>query len=208
METNGRIEAYLWRQVAEIGIGARYHRPDPGKIRCRETLDKYLEEHGFEQGRGLFMIGPVGVGKSTALAYLAYGIALILGHTYLRSDPDDEGHWESPAAKYIGYASSAWLFKAFRQFDDHDSRARVRALMNRPMLLLDDLGREYRSEMTISDFEEFVEYRYARCLATVVVSNLDPKALTAIPGYGRVVDRFRDPRWLELVMVAGESMRR
>jgi|SRR6185503_476953 len=57
-------------------------------------------------------------------------------------------------------------------FDDGTAAARVRALMEVPVLVLDDLGTEQRTDYNTSMLLELVQHRYDQQLATIFTSNV------------------------------------
>jgi DNA replication protein DnaC len=202
-------ENFYWKIVeTQIGIGKRYLRPDPELMPCKADIKTYLDEREYEQGIGLFLTGSVGVGKTSALAHIAFRITQNMGYFHLPSMPEIQDHWSSSAPDFMAYISTAKLFDLFFKLGSGPHEAYLRELAKKPLVMLDDLGREYRTELPVSRFEEFIEHRYGAALATIVTTNLTTESIKNLPGLERIVDRFRDSKWMKLLKLSGKSMRK
>ncbi len=130
------------------------------------------------------MMGSVGVGKTSNLALLAWGIAKFL----------------CTLSRFISVGD---LFDLFFRNDVE----KIEELRKCPILFLDDLGREYTTDFPLSRFENFVEYRYSNLLPSFVTTNLSFGDLQKKEGWERIVDRMKDTKWMRKLTIAGSSLR-
>ena len=79
---------------------------------------------------------------------------------------------------------------------------RMEDARNCPVLLLDDLGAEKRSEWTDEQLYRLLNYRYNEGLATVVASNVTLDKLEP-----RIASRLQDASLSRIVLLAGEDQR-
>jgi hypothetical protein len=174
-----------WAQMenwfVEAGIPRRYRWARPERIQRVREYWRYVEnmKHELQAGNGLILFGGVGVGKTMALSYLA-----------------------QEARKYVREARFVFapvLFNVLIQSgstrDDAgtEAQARLAEFTRCDLLLLDDWGVEYAgSDWAVSRFEELVERRHSRLLATVISTNLDPEVLAKSSRWARVVDRWHE----------------
>ena len=71
-----------------------------------------------------------------------------------------------------------------------------------PVLLLDDLGAEKRSEWTDEQLYRLLNYRYNEGLPTVVASNVTLDKLEP-----RIASRLQDASLSQIVLLAGDDQR-
>lgn len=198
----------VWQIVQQIGFGKMYLRPKGNRILPRKEIEgkiKEIKERGYET-KGMTICGPLGTGKTSILCYLAAcfvrNVAPLTGATY-RPDPKAEFiclDWGMPK---IAFSSTGELFELF--FDKR--KATIDYLKRVSVLMLDDFGREYQTDFPLAKFENFIEYRYANVLTTFITTNIAPVDLADNPAWARIVDRLRDPKWMEVITIKGESMR-
>ncbi len=130
-----------------------------GVKRYCETIGKRVPE-----GAGVTMLGPVGCGKTCALALI--GIAAV-------------ENWVGS----VLYVDAAELFNAL-----HEKRAEV--YFDAALFLLDDMGKEYSEPWAVGGFHRLVEHRRARGLATCLSTNLSAERLRDAEVIARIIDRF------------------
>ena len=198
-----KLEEFIWKHIGATGIGIFYHYPDFNKIGPSEVIAEYCKKKEFKN-IGMFMAGPVGAGKTSILSFIAYCIACDMGHGCLRDYPDDSEYWTTEIENKLMFISANRLFSLF--FDNDDNRRNLRILENIDYLMVDDLGREYRTDYTLTRLEEFIEIRYSRKLVTFITTNIVPGDLVDLYNE-RIISRFKDSKWMRRLTMAGEDMR-
>lgn len=161
-------------------FGKRYIECDPNQVQKRTVLD------GLDS---CILGGPVGTGKTHALAYLVDRIAKRNAMAGVKSGPESD---------FAFYRCSDVFSKLHKgeEIEDKDCR----------YMVIDDYGREYVEPWALSQFEELIEYRYGRDLKMLIACNLTKEQFLARPGFERIADRL-----LELcswVTLTGSSKRR
>jgi len=161
------------RLLRPIGFGERYQAADVEKIvneDARTIVQTYLDSivDAVAAGKGLYIQGGVGAGKTSILALVGY------------------------AAASAGYSVAYWyageLFDRLHR-DDQEATARAR---NCDMLLLDDFGTQYAIDWTVTRFDALVEFRYAHRRAMCVTTNVGRKELEDSDQWRRVYDRWKE----------------
>ena len=128
---------------------------------CRIYADR---DDLFESDKnGLMIIGSVGTGKT----HLAASIA---NYMVERGVPTQFG-------TYIDF------LEAIRQeYDAEGKREKLSRIKNTMMLVIDDLGKEKRTEWTQQTLYDVINYRYEHRLPIVITSNMEPDAMKAHVG--------------------------
>ena len=195
---NEPLKAWLTR----CGVGERYWEMERERLREPDLVVPYLAElaPNVEAGRGLLLIGPVGVGKTATLAMVAEE-ALAQGIT---------GAWYTTATRMITHLLRGTEMRTEWVYTDDGYGAREGKQVDIdprhwPLLLLDEFGSAYESEYAIAAFEDYLGYRHDRRLATCVATNLTAEQIRANDHYARLVDRWRET--CVVVGIGGESMR-
>ena len=161
-------------------FGKRYIEFDKNQVPKRTALDEL---------DSCILGGPVGTGKTHALAYLVDHIAKRNAMAGIKSG------FEGDFAFYRCSDVFSKLHKG-EEIEDKDRR----------YMVIDDYGREYVEPWALSQFEELIEYRYGRDLKMLIACNLTKEQFLARPGFERIADRL-----LELcswVTLTGASKRR
>jgi len=180
-----RFEHELENQIKRLGFGKTYLNSNFQRIRPKQEIKQFTKnlETNLSEGRGLVVMGNVGSGKTSVLAYLA--------RYALKRNID------------VGYS---YLPNLISQLLDRDARADTKIMTQRTsLLLLDDFGVEYANDFFCSIFDEIIEYRYAHKKSTVITTNLTEKYLSSDGRFKRVIDRLKERN--DLIVCAGKSMR-
>jgi len=146
-ETRGRL--------ARAGIGRRYLDAAVCDPRCAEYLSGFAEA----RGRGLYIYGPVGSGKTyeaSALAarFVEAGYGVVMTGTLGMLD-----------AVYASYRSSPERSAGLSRYASCD------------VLVLDDLGKEGASGWAATTLYQIVDARYNALLPVIVTSQYPPHAI-------------------------------
>lgn len=165
------------RRAAENSRGAsedeRLDRQERDAMRRFGIPDGFLHvpadmraNEAFAAGRGVWLHGPVGTGKTHAACSMARG--------WLRS------------GRSFRFVSSADLLSEFRAVIDGrgDEVALVARYGGASLLVLDDLGKEVPTDYALSKLFQVIDRRWANGLPTVVTSQHGPESLA-----GRLADR-------------------
>jgi len=72
-------------------------------------------------------------------------------------------------------------------------------------VILDDWGREYTIDFSLSQFESFIEEIYAREIRLVITTNLTKEQFINREGWLRITDRVRE--MCAVLEIPGKSMR-
>ncbi len=124
------------------------------------------------QGESLFLVGPVGTGKS----HLARAILVAMIQRHVMS----------------GLAVTVPnLMDDLRPGASEDQRAEQMELLKTvPLLVLDDLGAQRTTEWVTERLFVIINARYDEMLPTIITSNVYLEDLRRIPGWDRLVDRI------------------
>lgn len=161
--------------------------PEP-IVRAVRSYVRRLDE-GLEQGRGLWLYGSVGTGKTT-LAMLISSAALDMGRT-------------------VAIYSLPRLLAEIRGTFDSDARGAYVSLLDRlaevDLLHLDDVGAEKTSEWVLEQLYAIVNARYEAERSVVITTNLERDALAAQIGE-RTVSRLEE--MCEILPLTGDDKRK
>lgn len=166
--------------LREAGIPPKLLEESAGNPRMTEALAwaQVMDEAGVGQGQCLVLAGPTGVGKSTAMAWLARRCA----------EKGRRPRWE--------YAPEMFARLSMADIQYHP-------ITVADVLLIDDLGAE-DDHKARAKLDTLVYYRHAARRPTVITTNLTAKALA--DRYGeRIVDRLQE--WGPVIQIVAESMR-
>lgn len=149
-------------EVAEAGVARRFMGAVVEDPRCAA----YLRAFGDRPGRGLYIFGGVGTGKThhasaVARSFVEAGYRVRLATTI--------GMLESIQETFGREASSREACREFTRCD---------------VLVLDDLGKESASSWSVMTLFQVVNARYEALLPTVVTSQYGPDGIAARLGRG------------------------
>ena len=162
-----------------------------GDKKALKTVQEYLAslEDQIKNGRGLFLVGANGVGK-----------------TYLTTEVLKEAIRQGYTVQFASLGGLVEMFTA-GWHSETQKRNFQRKIRNVQMLAIDDIGKEYRggSGMSESVFDNLIRYRVQRKKTTLLSSNIAPKDLKGI--YGDSVASLLN-ECVKIVKVEGEDFRR
>lgn len=167
-------------------------KPLPGIKRALAAAKEYAER--FEEkrrlGRGIALVGGVGVGKTL--------LASALLHELIQR--------RQLAGVFVG---SSELLEALRRTYDAASRVSTSELTDlvkqAEFLALDDLGVERPTEWVLERLYQIVNYRYEHLLPILITSNLDWEGLEGRVGE-RIVSRLMETT--AAVLLEGDDFRK
>jgi DNA replication protein DnaC len=169
------LQLQLYKHYLSSGIGATFQRltwddyegePNPLTI----ALD-YLENHEsyVSRGLGLIFLGRFGTGK-TMIATLLLKELILLGYPC----------YGTTFSSMISMFTSGWK-------SIEDQRFFQKKLKQSHVLLLDDLGKEFRTKTNLAEsvFDDILRSRVQNGFPTFITSNMTPAELEQ--GYGSAV---------------------
>lgn len=181
-------------------------RVDPEKIYPKKEIAQKVKQiigKGTLGSTGALICGSLGTGKTSILSYVAFRIIEELatpGEHFGCGGYPLSAQWKTPSICFI---PTGELFDLFFEKE----KELVLELRSSEILFLDDFGREYQTDFPLSKFENFIEHRYANLLTTFITTNIAPTDLAGNPKWSRIVDRFRDKKWMDIIEIKGKSMR-
>ena len=149
------------------------------KIRDKGKLDKKIGEM-LEEGRGLIILGDIGVGKTMDLVYIFKEIS--------KANTSED----IPVSYYF----MPTLFKKLHQGEEANLRKFV---------MLDDWGREYAEPFALSQFEALIEKMYSKEITLIITTNLMKEQFINREGWARITDRVRE--MCAILEISGKSRR-
>lgn len=155
---------------------------------CKEYQDDVVNQ--VRSGRGLFLHGGVGTGKTTWAYKIARKYIATLAYNKKSSN----------FAVY--FANVPELMNDLKTgFNDPQlTRELNYAIQNADLVIFDDIGAENATEWAKEQLYHYINYRYSNNLATIFTSNLAPNSLEA-----RVSDRIKG--MTTIVEISGQSRR-
>lgn len=173
--------------------GFKNHKDAANKVK------KYVEEfeNNYFTGRGLYLYGQQGRGKTMLEALAAKDISL-------KINPDTEKQYK---VAFIIFEELVQLSHDARS--NYSARQKLNTIITKPdLLILDNLGSEtgHKSDTGyVSKFLEFIlRKRNNDCLPTIISSNYTPEQLKE--AYTDIIYQFVEENF-ELVAVTGDNWR-
>lgn len=176
---------------AEIDFRHRIFEDDEPTRENIKRVAKFLTDDN--QKFGMIFLGLCGNGKTTML-YAFQQSVNYLNRNNLFADSSQVGIQIMDAKEIAGIA------KDVKEF---------RTIKNRPMLAIEDMGREPTEVLDygniLNPVIDLIEYRYDAQLFTIITTNLNPEEIRAKYG-ARVADRFNE--MLEKIIFKNKSYRK
>ena len=160
-----------------------------------DDLQQFLDTWDGEQG--LWLVGPLGVGKTWRLVALAEALME-------RAIQED---WSLRIATVPDYLNDLrGTYDAEKQQGSETYHAITEQYRETHLLILDDLGKERPSGWVSEQFFNLINYRYNKRLPLFISSNLIPAHITTKDeSLAAVVDRLKE--MCKVIVVGGESLR-
>jgi len=196
----GKRIIYRIRAIKECGMGKRFKdkrfsnydrslNPKAYDI-CLEYAKNFIDN--LEAGRGLFITGDVGTGKTHLASAIVDHIARL--HKMKRRKP----------FKIIFSTSSEILSDIKFSFKDDRPEDCLEKYKKADLLIIDEIGAEKVTEWSYETLYQIINYRYSNMIPTILISNLNDKELS------EQLDRRIASRIYEMckgVKLAGEDRR-
>lgn len=181
---------YLGMALRNAGIPERYidrrletFEDVPGARKALEAARAIVRDalDPHRQSRGMVMVGPAGCGKT----HIAVGILRAIAEA--KRDTDET--FSLFRSRFVVVPE---LLDTLRErIGDPTVRDPLPALMEAPLVVLDDLGREKPTEWVTDRLYVLVNSRYNAKLPTIVTTNYALSELAA-RGYDAMMSRLRD----------------
>jgi len=163
--------------LRHLGFGGEALYPTPQRLHpiIRPQVEEYCTDIGerLNAGDGLFVLGPVGIGKTCVLSMLAMA-----------------AHDLRPSTM-VEYWTAESLFSALAA----DRPQGTAMLRTAHLLLIDDLGTEgvtgWQRSNAVARLNLIIDYRWHEKRSTVLTSNLSRSALEGSGEYQRMIDRLQ-----------------
>ena len=178
----------LSEYVNSIGVYQRYHQIQESRIPHLDQVKKYCDnlEQNIKNGKGLLLLGAVGVGKTCIISYIAQKIYKLNNRNKITLDENYEVIISKRYSMQVIRMPSMYNLFFNKQNGDLDG------YYSCDILGLDDFGTGYAAEYPATNFENLMELRYAKMRPTIITSNFSLDKLRGLKQYERVIDRWRD----------------
>lgn len=184
LERAGIYERYKDCGLKSLSDNPGINQMDKQKI---QQFNSNLDQH-LKKGEGLILRGPVGTGKTTVAVAILINVLKFGGY----------GLFVSMAS----LLDNIFTLKEQNKKEWLDYEYRLR---NVGLLVIDDLGAEYKRDWVLNKFDAIISERYNRCRSTIITSNLGLKEMQGTYAE-RVMDRLRST-CLD-ILFAGNSLRK
>jgi len=150
------------------GIGKRYLKKtfsNYNKSINKKAVDECLDYcrnflKNYNEGKGLFLMGTIGTGKTHLLAAIIDYIARI---------------YKKEIRKVMYFTSTGLLNEIRNSYNK--SEEFVNKVKHCQLLLIDDFGAEKTTDWVLEIYFEIIDYRYSNLLPTIIATNLTDKEI-------------------------------
>ncbi len=171
-KSSGKGLIYSIRQIKKCGIGKRYfdktfkNYDSKNNIKSVNECKAYCKNFmaNFKEGKGLFLTGTVGTGKTHLIASMVDYLARI----YKRK-------FDNYMIYY--YSSTGLLNEIKSSFEDRGSDKLISEIKNCTLLIIDDFGAEKTTDWVLETYFEIIDYRYSNLKSTIIATNLTDKEI-------------------------------
>ncbi len=165
----------------EAGIPKRYQReslsqliPREGQQQAHRAMTDFVSAwRGDRRARGVLLVGATGCGKSTFAAAAAND--LIDGYAFSEDEVRNCGVFGAPRRPFtsVRYVNVPMLFNELRNAMDEKTSAAhiIEQCASVPVLILDDLGAEHRTDYSRSVLLRIIDHRWCEQLPLIVTAN-------------------------------------
>ena len=170
LKDSGKFMVERIRRAKKCGIGARYFSKTfsnfeirgNGKAinECKLYCKNFLKNR--KEGKGLFLTGTVGTGKTHLLAAIIDYIARL---------------YKRKIGRVMYFTSTGLLNEIRNSYNNNESEEFTRKVKNCSLLLIDDFGAEKTTDWVLETYFEIIDYRYANLLPTIIATNLTDKEI-------------------------------
>lgn len=184
MDDKSNLPARAWEDLAVEVYKVDYD----AYVKCNTFLENTFSN--VSSGKGLYIYGPAGNGKSTwtykiarrYMAVMAYGGAGGGLRVYFANVPE--------------------LMNQLKlAFSDNELQRKLQhSMTTADLVILDDIGAENSTDWAKEQLYSFINYRYSNNLATIYTSNLPPNSLEM-----RIADRIKGT--CDIIEFKGKSRR-
>lgn len=170
LKDNGKFMIDRIRHAKKCGIGARYFSKTfsnfeirgNGKAisECKLYCKNFLKNR--KEGKGLFLTGTVGTGKTHLIAAIIDYIARL---------------YKRKINRVMYFTSTGLLNEIRNSYNNNESEEFVHKVKNCSLLLIDDFGAEKTTDWVLETYFEIIDYRYSNLLPTIIATNLTDKEI-------------------------------